>query len=152
MGSWCSRGPRHKECRKCLGVAVPQRLMGTVKRGPVPSPWAGSEAEFYSVPQSFPVELDPSHPLRWPGLTGCLCPLCHLPARLPFRAQRTHSAPFLARGPRLPPSRRSATPSRLRQGVLLCDAAHPQAYPCPGLQKKGARGEGHPGERFPMRE
>lgn len=64
---------------------MPQRLMGTVKRGPVPSPWAGSEAEFYSVPQSFPVELDPSHPLRWPGLTGCLLsPLS--PPRTPARA------------------------------------------------------------------
>lgn len=100
MGSWCSRGPRHKEHRKCLAVAVPQRLMGTVKRGPVPSPWAGSEAEFYSVPQSFPVELDPSHPLRWPGLTGCLYPLCHLPARLPVPCALPSTAHTLGPLPR----------------------------------------------------
>lgn len=100
MGSWCSRGPRHKEHRKCLAVAVPQRLMGTVKRGPAPSPWAGSEAEFYSVPQSFPVELDPSHPLRWPGLTGCLCPLCHLPARLPVPCALPSTAHTLGPLPR----------------------------------------------------
>lgn len=100
MGSWCSRGPRHKEHRKCLAVAVPQRLMGTVKRGPAPSPWAGSEAEFYSVPQSFPVELDPSHPLRWPGLTGCLYPLCHLPARLPVPCALPSTAHTLGPLPR----------------------------------------------------
>lgn len=44
----------------------------------------------------------PSVPFVTSPLT-CRCPV-------PFQAQHTHSAPFLARGPRLPPSCRSATP------------------------------------------
>lgn len=83
LGLLVFTGPTAQGMPEVPGSRRAQGLMGTVKRGPAPSPWAGSEAEFYSVPQSFPVELDPSHPLRWPGLTGCLYPLCHLPARLP---------------------------------------------------------------------
>lgn len=85
LGLLVFTGPTAQGTPEVPGSRRAQGLMGTVKRGPAPSPWAGSEAEFYSVPQSFPVELDPSHPLRWPGLTGCLLsPLS--PPRTPARA------------------------------------------------------------------
>lgn len=155
LGLLVFTGPTAQGMPEVPGSRRAQRLMGTVKRGPAPSPWAGSEAEFYSVPQSFPVELDPSHPLRWPGLTGCLYPLCHLPARLPVPCALPSTAHTLGPLPRTWAQTLSISslcqPVPPPAGHLALRRGTSAGISTPWLTEKRSE-RGHPGEQFPMRE